>query len=48
MISKISLTGSSINMMKVKWKIENETNAREMDIEQCNSDLFMLADFVPR
>ena len=47
-ISKILLTGSTVNMMKVTWKIENKTNSREMEIEQCNSDLFMLVDFVPQ
>ena len=35
-------------MMKVKSKIENKTNSREMEIEQFHSDLFMLADFVPQ
>ena len=35
-------------MMKVKLKIENKTNSREMEIEKYNSDLFMLADCVPQ
>ena len=29
-------------------KIEIETNSREMDIENCNSDLVVLAVFVPQ
>ena len=42
------VAGSSINMMKVKLKIENKTNSTEMEIEKYKSDLFMLADFIPQ
>ena len=42
------VAGSSINKMKLKLKIENKTNSTEMEIEEYNSDLFMLADLVPQ